>query len=363
MTENRGVRWVHPYIRALTAYPVTPANKLIKLDAMENPYVWDGALRTAWLERLADVPLNRYPDAPGTALTGVLREVLAVPPDAELLLGNGSDELIQMVALAVGGPGRVMMAPEPSFSMYQVIAKITGCDYVAVPRRTDFSIDSDALLSAIERHDPCCVFLACPNNPTGNACDPAMIENVARACSGIVLVDEAYHAFCGQTFMDRATMAKNVLVMRTFSKLGLAGLRLGLLAGPSALVDELNKIRLPYNINALTQASVAFALEHMDWFDEKAVMICHARDDLYRALDGMRGITAYPSKTNFILFRVPRGTGNQVFTALCDRGVLIKNLHGAHRALKDCLRVTVSTPAENTAFLEALSSALQVGSV
>jgi histidinol-phosphate aminotransferase len=251
-----------------------------------------------------------------------------------------------------------MLAPEPSFSMYQVIANITGCDYVDVPRHSDFTVDIDALMSAIDQHDPCCVFLACPNNPTGNSCDPALIEKVARACSGIVLVDEAYHAFCSDSFMDRAGALDNVLVMRTLSKLGLAGLRLGFLAGPKALVSEINKVRLPYNISALTQITAGFALEHLNWFEDKAGAICHARENLHKALNAMPGVTAYPSKANFVLFRLPTAKGTIVFELLRQRGVLVKNLHSAHASLVDCLRVTVSTESQNRAFLDALSSSL-----
>jgi len=359
MTDDSVIEhWVHPRIQDLAAYQVAKAEGLIKLDAMENPYTWDEALRAQWLKRLAAVSLNRYPDPEARALIEALRRRFAVPGAAALLLGNGSDELIQMVALAVGGPGRVMLAPEPSFSMYRVIATITGCDYVDVPRCADFSVDAEALLQAIDQHDPCCVFLACPNNPTGNSCDPALVEKVAHACSGIVLVDEAYHAFCGDTFMDRAGTLDNVLVMRTLSKLGLAGLRLGFLVGPEVLVGEINKVRLPYNINTLTQASVEFALAHLEWFEDKARAICRARDDVYRAINSMRGITAYPSQANFVLFRLPTGTGSTVFDALCNREVLVKNLHGAHDALSDCLRVTVSTKEENEAFVSALAGAL-----
>ena len=362
MSENPVCqRWIPSRIRELKAYQVASAQGLIKLDAMENPYVWDEGLRDAWLERLAGVLLNRYPDPAAEALINTLTKCFSVPDKASLLLGNGSDELIQMVALAVGGPGRVMLAPEPSFSMYQVIAKITGCDYVDVPRHSDFTVDGDALLSAIDKYDPCCVFLACPNNPTGNSCDPALIEKVARASSGIVLVDEAYHAFCGESFMDHAGALDNVLVMRTFSKLGLAALRLGFLAGPKALVDEINKVRLPYNISTLTQVTAEFALEHLNWFEDKAQAICHARESLHKALGAMPGVTAYPSKANFVLFRLPTAKGTIVFESLRQSGVLVKNLHGAHDALSNCLRVTVSTTSQNRVFLDALTASLDDG--
>ena len=351
-------RWAHPQIQNLSAYAVAPAEGLIKLDAMENPYVWDRELKDAWLEELRHVSLNRYPDGRALGLEKTLRQVFEVPRQLDILLGNGSDELIQMVSMTVGGPGRTMLAPEPSFSMYRVIAAITGSDYVATPRRHDFSIDTDALLDAIEKHDPCCVFLANPNNPTGNVCTHEAIDQIAKRCSGIVVVDEAYHAFSGQSVLDQAPAYDNVVVMRTLSKLGLAGLRLGFLSGHPDVLETLNKVRLPYNINSLTQMSVEFALRHIDWFDEKSRLICEARARLFESLKKVSGITAYPSAANFILFRVPAGTGDSVHDDLQRQGVLVKNLNGAHPLLTDSLRVTVSTSLENAAFVDALNDLL-----
>ncbi len=359
MTESAVIkRWVHSHIRSLDAYSVAKADHLVKLDAMENPYVWDEELRTKWLDVLRATEVNRYPDGKASELAASLTDAFSIPASLGLLLGNGSDELIQTVALAVGGSGRVMISPEPSFSMYRVIASVTGSAYIATPRDERFDIDADALLRAVVQHDPCCVFIASPNNPTGNACDPNLIERVAEACSGIVVVDEAYHAFSESSFIDRVQAHENVVLMRTLSKLGLAGLRLGFLMGDSSLLHELNKIRLPYNVNALTQASAAFALRHLDWFDDKAEKIKNARSDLFLALSSIAELEVYPSEANFILFRLPKGLGETVFAKLKTNRVLVKNLHGSHPQLSDCLRVTVSTPEENQLFLDALTLAL-----
>lgn len=360
MTENKVIkRWIHSHIQSLQAYSVAKAQGLVKLDAMENPYVWGDELRGQWLEELKGLALNRYPDGQAVDVVTALTQAFSIPPSLSVLLGNGSDELIQTIALAVGGAERVMISAEPSFSMYRVITSITGSTFVATPRDAQFNIDQDALLRAVAEHDPCCVFLASPNNPTGNPCDPELIEKIANACSGIVVVDEAYDAFSESSFMDRVGAHQNVVLMRTLSKLGLAGLRLGFLMGEPNLISELNKIRLPYNVNVMTQASAAFALQHLDWFDHQAEKIKKARERLLSSLASMAGVTVYPSAANFLLFRVADGSGEAVFSNLKQQGVLIKNLHGTHPQLADCLRVTVSTPEENQLFLDALQVALQ----
>jgi len=352
-------RWVRPAVAAMNAYHVPPAQGLIKLDAMENPWAWPGELEQAWLEALRGLELNRYPDPSGGELLPALREAMAVPPEAEIILGNGSDEIIQMILLAVGGPGRVVLVPEPTFVMYRVIATAAGLDCVGVPLRGDFGLDREAMLRAIAEHRPAVVFLARPNNPTGNLFAAADVEAVIDAAPGLVVVDEAYHVFAGETFMDRAGGPPNLLVMRTVSKMGLAGLRLGLLAGPPAWVETLHKVRLPYNINTLTQASAAFALEHRDVLLDQARAVRAQRSRLGQALAALPGVTAWPSAANFILFRVAGRAAGAVFHGLRERGVLIKNLDGSHPLLAGCLRVTVGRPEENDAFLDALADVLR----
>ncbi len=357
--DERVRQWIRADIRALSAYHVPPARGLIKLDAMENPYTWPEALVDAWLAKLRRVALNRYPDPASTQLKARLRSAFAIPAGHDLLLGNGSDELIQLLALAVAEPGRTILAPEPSFVMYRMIATFAGLEYVGVPLRSDdFGLDSDAMLDAIERHQPALVFLAHPNNPTGNLFDPQTIEAIAEATSGLVVVDEAYSAFADHTFMPSLGRFPNLLVMRTVSKMGLAGLRLGLLAGPPAWLGELDKLRLPYNINVLTQASAEFALEHKAVLDEQTEAIRADRQRLFDALDAMEGVEVYPSQANFLLLRVAEGRADPVFARLREQGVLIKNLNGAGGMLRNCLRVTVGKPEENRRFLDGFAIAL-----
>ncbi len=349
-------QWVRPEIRGLSAYHVPDPGGLIKLDAMENPYGWPEDLRRAWwAELFQQVEMNRYPDPAAGALSARLRQSLGVPEGAGLLLGNGSDEIIQMLALTLGGPGRVILSVEPGFVMYRMIAGFTGMDYVGVPlREEDFRLDLPAVLEAVERHHPALLFLAYPNNPTGNLFDAEDVRAVIRAAPGLVVVDEAYAPFTDASFLPQVLDYDNLLVMRTLSKMGLAGLRLGLLAGAEAWIREIDKTRLPYNINVLTQAVAELALRHRGVFDEQTARIREQRGRLFARLERMDGIRPYPSQANFILFRTADGRGAGIFQALKEHGVLIKNLHGSHPRLADCLRVTVGTPEENDAFLEAL---------
>ena len=357
--EQRIGRWIRPEIDRLTPYHVPDARGMTKLDAMENPYRWPTELRTAWLECLASTALNRYPDASALDLRARIFEWCGAPDGSEIILGNGSDELIQILALSLGGPGRTILAPEPTFVMYRTIAQFTGTAYIGVAAGEALTPGKDALLRAIDKHNPCCVFLAHPNNPTGAEADPETVQAVVAATDGLVVIDEAYHVFCRDSFVNLLESADNLVVMRTFSKLGLAGLRLGFLIGPRLWLDVFDRVRLPYNINSLTQASVLFALEHIDWFQDKASQICNQRAVLLQALADLPGVTVYPSSANFLLFKVNQGQGEHVFRRLKEEKVLIKNLHGTHPGLLDCLRVTVGTPEQNNVFLDALEKILK----
>jgi histidinol-phosphate aminotransferase len=350
--------WVRPEIQALKAYHVPDPGNMIKLDAMENPYRWPEALVDEWLGVLRQVELNRYPDPSARTLAERLKQVMQVPAGMQLVLGNGSDELIQMLALAVAGRERVIMAPEPTFVMYRMIAEFAGMQYASLPLADDFSLDVDAMLAAMEARQPAIVFLAYPNNPTGTLFEASAVEAVIKAAPGLVVVDEAYAPFTDATFMSRLGEFPNLLVLRTVSKMGLAGLRLGLLAGPPGWLGEIDKVRLPYNINVLTQASAEFALQHHEMLDRQTAQIRRDRAQLYTALDALEGICPYPSEANFILFKTPAGQADVLFEALKADGVLIKNLNPAGGRLEDCLRVTVGTPGENSAFLAALRKAL-----
>ena len=348
-------QWINPAIRSMRPYHVPPAGAMIKLDAMENPYTWPEALKQAWHDKLDAIALNRYPDPEASKLKESLRKVMAIPAEAGIMLGNGSDELIQILAMALAGADRHFLAPEPGFVMYRQIAGALNAGFCGVPLKpTDFALDPEATLAAIEKYQPVLIFIAFPNNPTGNLFDRGALFEVIRRAPGLVVIDEAYHAFSRQSLAPHLGEFENLLVMRTFSKSGLAGIRLGYLLGPVAVLEELEKIRLPYNINALTQATAEFMLAHSGILEEQARRICADRESLYAQLNRLHGIKAWPSAANFILFRTKNRTADEIYAGLRQQGILIKNLHGSHPLLENCLRVTVGTEKENRTFLEAL---------
>jgi histidinol-phosphate aminotransferase len=345
--------WIRPEIQQLSAYHVPEPGDAIKLDAMENPYQWDTALVEEWIKVLRTATLNRYPDPTAREVKQQLRAVMQIPETMDVILGNGSDELIQMLILTLNGKERKLLALEPSFAMYRLIAQVVGMQYIGVSLQADnFSLDIFAMLEAIEIHQPALIFLAYPNNPTGNAFALEDIEDIIEATTGLVVIDEAYAPFADNTFMSRLNEYPNLLVMRTVSKLGLAGLRLGLLAGSHESLKQIDKTRLPYNINVLTQLSAVFALQHYTVLEKQTQKIRADRTKLLEHLNIIRGVQAWDSQANFALFRVT--DAKTVFDNLKNKGILIKCLHGSHPLLNNCLRVTVGTPDENQAFLQAL---------
>lgn len=356
--EARMAALIRGEIRKLAAYHVPDSAGLIKLDAMENPYRWPPAMVTDWQARLADVSLNRYPDPRAEALKASIRRVMDIDDGLEILLGNGSDEVIQLLALTVATPGATIMAPEPGFAMFRMIATFVGLNFVGVPLDDDFGLDAGAFVAAIAEYRPALIFLAMPNNPTGNLFDEAAVRRVVEAAPGLVVIDEAYSAFTDANHLGLIGQYDHVLVMRTLSKVGLAGLRLGMLIGRGEWLGQIDKLRLPYNIGTLTQASATFALENFDVLREQTRQIRAERERVAAALAQLPALTVWPSEANFLLFGAPAGSAGAVHRRLCERGVLVKNLDGSHPTLADCLRVTVSTAEENNAFLAALAAAL-----
>ncbi|HSN19066.1 MAG TPA: histidinol-phosphate transaminase [Usitatibacter sp.] len=348
---------VREEIRALSAYHVAPAKGMVKLDAMENPYPLPAELAAQMGARLARVAVNRYPDPTAPGLKARLREAMAVPSHLDLVLGNGSDEILQIVAMALARPGAVALAPEPSFAMYRMSAIACGLRYVGVPLAPDFSLDERALLAAIERERPAVTWIAYPNNPTGNLFPREAILRIVAASPGLVVVDEAYYAFSGgASLLDEVGRHPNLLLVRTVSKLGLAGLRLGVAIGTRDWLDELEKLRLPYNVNVLSMAAAELLLDHRDVLDGQTRAIVAERRRLEAALDRMPRLTRFPSAANFVLVRVPDAP--RAFEALKQRGILVRNFHGSHPLLEHCLRLTVGTPDENGKLLAALVPAL-----
>lgn len=347
---------IRPEVLALKAYHVPPATGMVKLDAMENPYALPQALQSEISIIAAAAPINRYPDPNATDLKTALRKALMIPDQMDVMLGNGSDEIIQIIAMATARPGAIVMSVEPAFVMFRMIATFANMQYTGVPLTADFALDLDAMLEAIARHQPAVIFLAYPNNPTGNLFDENAILKIIEATPGIVVIDEAYHAFADASVIGKLADYPNLLLMRTLSKLGLAGLRLGLLIGRPAWLSEFEKLRLPYNVSILTQRVTQTVLRHMDVLLNQAELIKNERARLHAQLSAIDGLKVFPSDANFILFRV--NNAGDLFHKLKQRNILIKNLDRTHALLDNCLRVTVGTPEENTQFITALKTLL-----
>lgn len=365
-------RHVRPDVQRMAAYHVADATDAIKLDAMENPWRLPRALQAELAQRLAALAINRYPS--GNTYTA-LKQAIACHDGLDgidgLVLGNGSDELISLLCQLVAQPGATIMAPAPSFVMYEMGARLAGVGFVPVPLRPDFSLDREAMLQAIETHRPALVFLAYPNNPTGNLFDADDVRAILQATDGLVVLDEAYAPFAGgASWLSQLPAWPNLAVMRTCSKWGLAGARIGYLASAPAWAAQLDKIRPPYNISVLDAETACFAFQHHADFDQQTRALCTERQTLVQrlqALLGPQGLShVYPTAANFVLVRLAGGQGDasgpsratRVAAAMRADGVLIKDASRMHPALAECLRLTVGAPEENEAMLQALAAAL-----
>ncbi len=350
-------------IQSMHAYAIQDSTGMVKLDAMESPFALPPELQKALGERLGAVAINRYPGARIEDLKQALSRYVDLPEACALMLGNGSDELISLLAMGCDMPGASILAPLPGFVMYAMSAQLQGLAFHGVPLTADFELDEVAMCVAMRDHKPAITYLAYPNNPTANLWDAAVIRRlIAEAASfgGLVVMDEAYQPFSSHSWLDeiRANPAANanVLLMRTLSKFGLAGVRLGYMLGPQALVHEIDKLRPPYNVSVLNAECALFALEHADVFARQAATIRAERERLIAALAVMPGVKPFPSQANMVLVRVP--DAQQVFEGLKARGVLVKNVSKMHPLLAHCLRLTVGTSDENTQMIAALQSSL-----
>ena len=341
---------VRKEVAALKAYAIEDVQARVKLDAMENPYPLPDVLRDELARELSRVLVNRYPDPEARALKAGLSGWFGTPAE-NLLLGNGSDEIIGMIISAFGGSPGLVAYPVPTFSMYGIIARGMGQETLELPLTADFDIDFDGCLRLINERRPKVLFLAYPNNPTGNLFDRDKVRRLIAGTWGIVVVDEAYNSFSGESFIDETGNFPNLVVLRTLSKIGMAGLRVGIMAAGKDILEQVNKVRLPYNINNLSQAAAEVVLRHGDVIDAQVQLIVRERERLFANLNEVPGVSAYPSKTNFILFRVDGA--DRIFEGLKERGILIRNMD-APGPLKDCLRVTIGTPEENAEFVQTL---------
>jgi histidinol-phosphate aminotransferase len=353
--EETMARVLRRDVASMHAYAVQPSAGMVKLDTMENPYRLPPHLRHALGERLGEVALNRYPAERTDDLRAALARHAGLPEGCALTLGNGSDELITMLSMACDIPGATVMAPLPGFVMYAMSAQLQGLRFVGVPLTADFELDEAALLTAIAAHRPQLLYLAYPNNPTANLWDAAVIERLTVAMAeqrGLVVMDEAYQPFASRDAMGLLRRHANVLVMRTMSKFGLAGVRIGYLMGRRALVNEIDKLRPPFNVGVLNAEAALFALEHAEVYAEQARQIVAQRERLHAALGELPGARPFRSDANMVLVRLPGAA--QVFAGLKSRGILVKHVAGLHPLLADCLRLTVGTPDETSALIAAL---------
>ncbi len=357
-------RHIRSDVSGMFAYAVQDSRGLLKLDAMENPHRLPPALQQELGQRLGALALNRYPGGRIDDLRAALRSHAKVPEGFDLMLGNGSDELISMLAMACDVPGATIVAPVPGFVMYGMSAKLQGLRFVGVPLTEDFALDEAAMLQAIETHQPGIFYLAYPNNPTANLWDAAVMGRLIAAAPGLVVIDEAYQPFAGRSFIDRLVAHDKVLLMRTMSKFGLAGVRIGYLIGRTPLIAEINKVRPPYNISVLNAECALFALEHADVFAQQARDIVTQREWLVGQLSALPGVRCFHSDANMLLVRLPdagvngAGASAAAFAAMRTRGVLVKDVSAMHPLLRNCLRLTVGTADENRAMLQALKECL-----
>ena len=355
--EKNIQRLLTPVVQGMQAYHVPDASGMVKLDAMENPYTWDAEIKSKWLEFIVAAEINRYPDPSADKLRAKITDVMSIPQGLSVMLGNGSDEIIQILCLAMATESASLLSVEPSFVMYRVIADTVGMDYRSVLLDDDFSFNRVAVLEAVKQYQPELLFFAVPNNPTGNCFSEADLRAVIEESEGLVVIDEAYIAFTDADMMQLAVDYDNVLIMRTLSKVGLAGLRLGMLIGKQAWIEQFNKLRLPYNINVLTQLTALFALEHYDMLVGQAEDIKKQRTYLASELNAINGIKVYESQANFILVKTGQDA-RAIFEKLKQQGILIKCLSGSHPLLENCLRITVSNEEENNRFLDAFRQVL-----
>jgi histidinol-phosphate aminotransferase len=352
---------VRPEIAKMRAYPVADAGGLIKLDLMESPYGLPPELAAEVARVVSQLSLNRYPIPTAQKLRALIKDVMQVPKGCDVLLGNGSDECIQYITATVAREGAVVMAPTPSFVMFSQYAFFFRLRFVGMPLREDFALEPEAFLAAMAKEKPALVWIAYPNNPTGNAFPVADIERIIRAAPGLVVIDEAYQPFAGGTFMPKLAEFENMAVMRTVSKIGMAGLRLGYVCGRPEWIEEFNKARSPFNINMITEAVAIKLLENKKVLDEQAAQVLSERERVRPELERMPGLSVYPSVANFFLARVKgkAGAGTRVFESLKAQGVLVRNFSGGPAALENCLRISIGTPEENRILVAALREALK----
>lgn len=344
-------------VKAMQAYQVPSSGGMIKLNDMESPYKLPEEMCQALGTVLAITSINRYPNPRSTSLIAKIKKVFGLPEDCDVLLGNGSDELIQLILMATMRPNSTVLSPAPSFVMYQQTAEILGMHYASVDLNADFSLDEEKFLTAIATEQPAVIFLAYPNNPTGLLLDKVFVERILQTAPGLVVLDEAYTAYADDSALDLLSKYDNAILIRTVSKIGLAGIRLGYLVASPSIVEQINKVKMPYNINVLTTATARFMLDQMSYLNKNIEKVLKEKEALYQWFLAREDVVVYPSQTNFLLVRV--ANADNTHTRLRDEyKILVKNLHGVHPILENMLRISIGRKKENAKLREALTAIL-----
>ncbi len=349
------VRASAPQLADITPYDPKYLPARAYLSANENPCNVETEVRNEIKREINKVAFNRYPDPLANELRDMIAEANGLDRDC-VLVGNGGDELLFDMALAWGGPGRKFLNMPPTFSVYQNNAELTNTEVVDIPRRADYTIDEEAVLSRVARGDIDYVIVTSPNNPTGDLADERFILRLLDATDALVMVDEAYFEFSRGTVRPYLAQHKNLVILRTFSKaFSLAGVRVGYLLGNPEVIREFLKVRQPYSVDAVSQAIARVVFRNRAKFEHGIMQIVSERGRMFRELSQLPGVTAYPSNANYILFRA-EGAG-EVWQQLYDRGILVRDFSRAPM-LQDCLRVSIGSPEENDEFLAALREIL-----
>ncbi|MBW0454088.1 MAG: histidinol-phosphate transaminase [Candidatus Kinetoplastibacterium crithidii] len=350
-------RTIRQDIQETTSYPISDASGLIKLDAMESPYELPNELREKISKRISLLSFNRYPSTNKKELIRTIKHAFNIPSEADVLFGNGSDELIQLIIQSCCAPGDIVLSPSPSFVYFEMASKFNHAKFVDVPLNNNFQLNMIEMLSAIEKHKPKVIFLAMPNNPTGSLWNNNEVQKIIDNAPGLVVIDEAYQAFTDYTWMQMITKLPNILVLRTVSKIGLAGLRFGYLSGNRDWISQINKVRPPYNINILTENAILEIISNKNILDEQTKQILKNKELLKSELEKFSDITVFPSHANFILIKIcNKFDATDLYEKLKKGGVLIKNLSNSHYLLKNCLRVSIGTFEENLILLNILKN-------
>jgi histidinol-phosphate aminotransferase len=348
-------------IGALAGYHSPQVDAEVRLNTNESPFPAPSAWLAEYVQAVSSIAWNRYPDRRASALRAAIGAFHDVPAQ-RVFAANGSNEVIQALLLAYAGPGRTVLVFEPTYQLHTHIARITGATVVAGDRRDDYTLDPAHATATIAATDPAVTFLCSPNNPTGVIESPAVLDAVVAATRGLVIVDEAYAEFSTWSALDRVVDDGRLVVVRTFSKTwSMAAARLGYAIAPSWVVEQLDKVALPYHLDAAKQIAGTLAVHHVADMERRVSTLVEERGRMAAKLAdlGAAGVEAFASGANFILVRFHRHDAHRIWRRLLDDGVLVRDCSGWAR-LEGCLRVTVGLPAENDRFLDALGDALSV---